>query len=837
MIPARYRASLAYLWRHPWQLGLAIIGVGTGVAVIVAVDLANSSARNAFLLSMDAVAGEATHQVIGGPQGIEESLYTDLRVRHNLRDIAPVVEGEVRIGERGLTLLGVDLFAERELRDYTGALATVDDGAETNLLAFLTQPGAVALSGRTAESLELVQGESFELLVRGVPHAATLVATFEDDGRLDDLVVADIATAQEWLGTAGRLTRIDVRIAYGDDAALAELRALLPAGVRVLEAAGRSRATAEMAAGFMTNLTAMSLLALLVGLFLILNSASFLLLQRRELIGTLRVLGVTRRELLGMLLLEAAAIGFIAAVLGIALGVLLGEQLLALAARSINELYFRVSVTDVQVGPAAIVKGLLAGIGAALLGAAIPAWEATGYRPRLAMARSVLEERTRRVLPFVTLTGLGIIALALVVLAVSGRDLVAGLAAALMLILGFSLCAPWFVKVAAARLAPLAGRTGGIAARMAVAGTGAGLSRTGIAVVALAIAVSTTIGVSVMVDNFRASVRAWLEQSLQADLYVRAERGVIDDALVADLLADDAVADVSTTRRVILEEADGRIQLIALHMASGSYAGVELLNADPRSVWPAWDAGDTVVVSEPYAYYHGVARGDVVELPTDHGSRPFTVAATYRTYDASSSSVLMSRRTYDRWFDDQAIDSVGVYLEADAPDDKVVTALDAMATGERSFVAASNRDIRDASLAVFDRTFVITDVLYWLTLGVAFIGILSAMLALELERAREIATLRALGMTPAQVGGMLTAQTGLLGLLAGIAAVPLGIVMAWVLIVVINRRAFGWQIDISISPGTVSASVAFAVAAAVLAGLYPAWRAMRMSPALAMREE
>jgi putative ABC transport system permease protein len=111
------------------------------------------------------------------------------------------------------------------------------------------------------------------------------------------------------------------------------------------------------------------------------------------------------------------------------------------------------------------------------------------------------------------------------------------------------------------------------------------------------------------------------------------------------------------------------------------------------------------------------------------------------------------------------------------------------------------------------------------------------MLALELERARETATLRALGMTPAQVGGMLTAQTGLLGLLAGIAAVPMGIVMAWVLIAVINRRAFGWQIDIGVSPGTIAASVAFAVAAALLAGLYPAWRAARMSPALAMREE
>jgi putative ABC transport system permease protein len=149
----------------------------------------------------------------------------------------------------------------------------------------------------------------------------------------------------------------------------------------------------------------------------------------------------------------------------------------------------------------------------------------------------------------------------------------------------------------------------------------------------------------------------------------------------------------------------------------------------------------------------------------------------------------------------------------------------------------SNAGLRDESLRIFDRTFVITDVLYWLTLGVAFIGILSAMLALQLERAREFATLRALGMTPRQVGSMITAQTGVIGLLSGLAAIPLGIIMAYVLIKVINRRAFGWQIDMSVAPSILAVSVVFAIGAALLAGLYPAWRAGQSQPAVAMREE
>ena len=837
MIPVRFRASLGYLRRHPWQLALAVIGVAVGVAVIVAVDLANASARKAFLLSMDAVVGKATHQVLGGPEGIPEDVYTRLRTDQGMTAIAPVVAGEVRIGTRDLTLIGVDLFAERALRDYTGTLAETGGDAEPLFRAFLTEPGAVALAAPLATSLGLETGSAFELTVDGMPRTGRLVGVLPDAGqRLGGLVIADIATAQEWLGRSGRLSRIDVRIDPDEDGALARLEAALPPGLRVLGAAGRTQATLDMSAGFMTNLSAMSLLALLVGLFLVMNSTSFSVLQRRPLIGTLRALGVTRRELVGLLLAEAAVIGLVAAAVGIALGVALGERLLDLVARSINDLYFRVTVTNVSVEPAAVLKGLVAGVGAALVGAAIPAWEATGYRPRLALARSVLEERARRALPFVTLAGLAIIGAAVVVLGVSGRNLVAGLAAVFMLISGFSLCAPLFVRVASTALAPLARRLGGSVARMAVAGVGASLSRSGIAVVALAIAVSATIGVSVMVGSFRAAVVAWLDQSLQADLYARAEQGRIDDALVAEVASQDGVAAVSTSRRVVLEETDGRTWLVALAMAPGSYAGIELMDAEPEAVWPAWESRNAVVVSEPYAWHRGVAPGDVLQLPTGRGPREFAVLATYRSYDANASSVLVSRRTFDRWFDDDGIDSIGVYVEDGTRPEDVAAAL-RRGGGSTLLEVESNAGLRAAGLDVFDRTFVITDVLYWLALGVAFVGVLSAMLALQLERAREIATLRALGMTPAQVGGMLAAQTGLLGFLSGLAALPLGIVMAWVLIVVINRRAFGWRIDMLVDPGILASSVLLAVVAALLAGVYPAWRAGRASPALAMREE
>lgn len=840
MVPATFRASFGYLLRHPWQLGLAVLGIGVGVAVIVAVDLANSSARKAFLLSMEAVTGKATHQVIGGPRGVAEDVYARLRVEHGIRAIAPVVEGTVSLNGADLTLLGVDLFAEREIRDLdlqTQAQTGDMDSADASLFrSFLTEPGTVATARQTAKELGLEHGSPFNVQAGGGKRRARLIAVFDGNDGRERLLITDIATAQEWLGMTGRLSRIDVRI-EGNGRGLDALEAALPEGTQVLSAAGRSRSTADMSQAFMTNLMAMSLLALLVGVFLIFNSVAFSVLQRRGLIGVLRALGLTRRQLTAMLLVEAGIVGLVAAVLGVGLGVVLGDALLDLVSRTINDLYFRVTVTSVEVETASIAKGLGAGILAALLAAAVPAWEATSYQPRLALTRSALENRARGALPIVTIAGLVLIIAAILLIALSATSLGAGLAAVFLLILGFALLIPAFVRGATRLMAPLGNRIGGVPGRMAIAGISAGLSRTAVAIVALTVAVSATVGVSVMVDSFRDSVGAWLRTTLRADLYAGVPRGPMDPDLIEAVRAVDGVEALSTLRRAWLEDENGRTQLRVIDMAPRSYAGTEVLDADPDEVWPRWESEDVVLVSEPYAFQRRVGQGDTLSLSTDAGKREFEIAAVFQSYDVNASALLMSRATYSRHFDDETIDSIGIYLAEGVSVEAASNALGKLVVGGQALRITSNADLRRRSLEIFDRTFVITDVLYWLALGVAFIGILSAMLALQLERAREFATLRALGMTARQLGSLIVTQTGAIGLLSGLASIPLGLVMALVLIKVINRRAFGWKIDMSVAPEILLTAVIFAIGASMLAGLYPAWRAGRSQPALAMREE
>jgi len=623
-MPALYRASFGYLLRHPWQLALALLGICVGVAVMVAVDLANESSRQAFRLSMDTINGEATHQIVQGPAGVDETLYVRLRLKEGIRSIAPVVEGYVDIGNITMKVLGIDPFAEREFRNYSmsDSVVSVND----TYRRVLTVSGAVLMSEQTARSLNLSPGDRFDVSAGGRAYRAELVAIVGgSDGRgLDNLIIADISTAQIWLAMLGRLTRIDVKIPQDDATVITDkIRNALPIDGQLLNATGRTRSVIAMSAAFMTNLTAMSLLALLVGVFLIYNSVSFAVLQRRRLIGVLRALGLTRRQIFTLILTEGLVLGTIGAALGVLIGMWLGQQLLVLVSRSINDLYFVVNVTDVSLSPLSAAKGLIAGLGATVISAIVPAMEAASYQPRLALSRSVLEHKTRKLMPAIAVGGIGMVVLAVILIQVSGTSLVAGLTALFLMILGLALCIPITVRACASLIAPMANKVGGTTARLAISSVGASLSRTSVAIVALAVAVSATVGVSIMVDSFRGSVSDWLGNTLRSDIYISVARGTLDTDLVDELVRVPGVAHHSSSRRVWLESETGRTRIIALKMAPGSYAGVDLLDAEPQDVWNSFDEEGAVIVSEPYAYRHDVRRGDTLTLNTMHGDKVF----------------------------------------------------------------------------------------------------------------------------------------------------------------------------------------------------------------------
>lgn len=879
------RTSLRYLLRHPWQIGLCVLGVALGVAVVVAIDLANASARQAFRLSTESVTGRATHQLVGGPSGLDEGLYRRLRLELGLRQAAPIVEGYVQspaLPGRTLQLLGVDPLAEAPFRSYLAAAQAqaADTRGTLDLTTLLVEPATALLAEETARAAGVAPGERLALRIGAQIVEVRLVGLLQptDDlsrRALAGLVITDIATAQELLGMLGRLSRIDL-ILDESPATAARIASVLPPGAELAPAAARSNAMEQMTRAFELNLTALSLLALIVGVFLIYNTITFSVVQRRGLIGTLRCLGVTRGQVGAMVLAEATLVSLVGSLLGLALGVLFGRGLVQLVTRTINDLYFVVTVRELSVDPAVLLKGLLLGVAATLLAAAVPAVEATLTPPRTVLRRSSYEDRARGLVPRLALTGLAVIGLGVALLLVpigggvaghgSGAPVGGARVAApdgepgtVPLILGFG--ALFGIVIGAALLTPLAtvllmrvarpalGAAFGLLGRMAARDVVAALSRTAVAVAALMVAVSVSIGVGLMVGSFRQTVIAWLEQSLVADIYISAPSiaanrvdTTIDPDLAGRLTSVEGVAAVSRFRNVQVDTPVGPVSLVAVD-APGERGrdALRFREGGGAATWAAWDAG-AVLISEPLAYRTGLGPGDTLALRTDRGRRDFMIAGVYDDYTSDRGVIRIRYDAYRANWDDQAISSLALYAAPGEDVEQLVARVQA-AIGANAdatspgLIVGSNRALRAGTLAIFDRTFAITAVLQLLATVVAFIGILSALMALQLERARELAMLRANGLTPGQLWGVVLAQTSLMGLTAGLLAAPLGLVLAVVLVSVINRRSFGWTLDLSLDPALFSQALLVALVAAVLAGIYPALKMSRTNPALALREE
>ena len=846
------RASARHLARHPWQAALSVLGIALGVAVVVSIDLASESARRAFALAAKGVTGRATHQIVGGSGGFDERLVPRLTRELGVHPVAPVVEGWVGLKAapgRTLQLLGVDPFSEAPFRPY---LARGSGRGGRALAALVTEPGTVVLSRETAGDLGVRAGDTVVLRVSGRERPVRVLALIEPENArsaqaLRNLVVADLTTAQEVLDHAGRLSRVDLALPGGSegDAILARLRATLPPGVEIVAAPARSEFVGELTRAFDVNLTALSLLALMVGLFLAYNTMTFSVVQRRATIGMLRALGVTRAEIVGVVLAEALLLALVATVLGLGAGIALAGGLVRLVTRTINDLYFVVVVRDLAVSATALAKGAALGIGATLVAALLPAAEASTAPPGAAVQRVALEARARRAAPRLALAGLLVLLTGASVLAIAGRSLAWSYAGLFTMILSAALLMPLAMIGAARAAGPPLGGLLGLTGRMAARGVVARLSRTGVAVAALMVAVSATVGVGVMIRSFRATVERWLETSLAADVYVsaptlRSGRGgesTLSPGVVERLRETPGVVSLGTYRGARVLSEFGPTQLVALGIGPGSYGQFRFLSGEPGAVWPAFQERGAVIVSESYAYRHGLAVGRSLRLRTDRGERVFPVAGVFVDYGSDQGVVMVSRRTYDAYWDDRGVSSLGFVVAPGADVSVMIEILRARAGAEQDLLIRSNRALREASLEIFDRTFAITAVLRILATAIAVIGVLSALMALQLERSRELGVLRAQGLTPREVWRLTLAETGLLGAIAGALAVPVGIGLALVLIRVINRRAFGWSIEAVIPMNVLLQAVGLAVAAALAAGVYPAWRMSRTPPAPALREE
>ncbi len=439
---------------------------------------------------------------------------------------------------------------------------------------------------------------------------------------------------------------------------------------------------------------------------------------------------------------------------------LLGQGALHLVARTINDLFFVVNVTGVQVPVESLLKGAAAGLAASILTAAPPALEAAAVPPRAALYRSGLEDKARQAVQRVALGGLLLTLLGLGVLLIPTRSLVVSFSGTFAVIIGVAMLTPLGAVALLRAALPVTSRLAGLLGRMAPRDALQSLSRTAVPISALMVAVSVTIGVSLMVDSFRFTVETWLGQTLAGDVYISAPGGtaaraggIISPALTAELARRPQVADVATLRSVTVELPDGPVNLSAVDRPIDDARLYRWAQGSPEDVWQAMQAG-AVIVSEPFASRLGwKGPGDRLTLYTALGPQEFPVAGIFADYASTQGTVRLDLETYRRLWQDPELTAIALYLAPGVDVEAFTRQLEAQVGGRQLFIRA-NQGLRDDALAVFDRTFAITGVMQLLATVVAFIGVLSALLAVQLDKQRQLGVLRAVGMTARQVWGL-----------------------------------------------------------------------------------
>ncbi len=726
------------LWRLAWQrlkarplqYFLCILGIALGVAMMVSIDLANGSAQRAFALSTDAITGRTTDRIVAiSPTGVDELVYTHLRQSMNRVPAAPVVEGYVladELGAQPMRLVGVDLFSESPFRSYFGDV----ESHGTGFSGFLTNPNAIVLSQDVATQYGLSLGDTIHLNISGQHARAQLVGVLETSDTLNrralsNLLFADIATAQELLGQVGTLSHIDLIVEKPEDRAA--IAAMLPLGVKLETAEAQKNAVQQMTAAFELNLAALSLLALVVGMFLIYNTVTFSVIQRRPIFGILRCLGVTQGQLFTLILGEAAIFSVVGSVLGVGLGVVLGRSIVGLITQTINDFYFVVTVQQVTLAQSTLVKGLVVGVASALLASALPALEAMNTTPAMTLQRSTLEGKVQQLLPKLVLSWLGLTAVGVALL----RWQTGGLGAALL--------TPPLIAVAMRVFAPLGFSVLGVLGRLAPRDIMRSLSRTSVAIAALMVAVSVIVGVSIMVGSFRGTVVQWLEQTLQADIYVSPPQitanrvlGKLEPTIVDALKTWDGIRQVVTYNDADVQVVDFKRQA-KLISADGDvsqgkrpYAWIRQDLSDP---WDALDAGLGVIISEALILrenLHSIPEAITLESPA--GNQRFPVLAVFYDYSSDQGTIILDDDLYKALWHDPNIASMGLFVAPDTSVEETVANIRRSVQGRQDLLVQSNRSLRQGSLEIFDRTFAITNALRLLAVVVAFIGVFSTLM-------------------------------------------------------------------------------------------------------------
>jgi putative ABC transport system permease protein len=815
---------------------LSLLSIALGVAVVIAIELAGDAATGSFESSLTTLVGKVDYEITANG-GVDERAIEKLAALPVNARFAPVIEQPVvAVGAGSATLYGIDTIAAAE---------SDADGQRQNFNVGNLESSAV-VSSDLAARFQWKKGDTISLSGPDTTSKFTIREVVPEQNT--GWIGVDIASAQHLLDRYGLIDRIEVFVGAGERGTNVEraIRSVIPATWDLTTPGARSEENRRMLAAFRWNLRILSYISLLVGAFLIYNTVAVSVVRRRTEIGILRALGTSSRGVLLIFLGEAALLGVAGSALGIVLGRLLAGALVGMISDTVNALFTTSAPGAVALSFSSAAAAFLIGIGVAVFSALIPAREGARVAPAEAMRREAREREPRINVrrDLIVAASCAAVAAALCQFGPIGGRPFLGYTATLFAVAATAMISPAFVMALIWSLRGVLKRIAGAAGLIAGRSLTASLARTSIVVTALATAIAMMVSVGIMVGSFRETMQVWLDSQLRADIYLRGAgpemAGIyppVDSRVPGLIRAAPGVEDVD-----IFHAFTFHFEGSSPTFGAGSADVIRrkrtlrFLSGDADRILASLVGRNRAIVSEPFANKHQVRVGQTLRIPLGSRTVDLTVAGVYYEYSNDRGFVIVDRATLLRYLPQQPVTNVAVYV---APGFDAAKVRRDIENRLRAFpvVIAPNALLRRGALEIFDRTFTVTYALEAVAVAVAVLGAANSLLALVLDRRREIGLIRYLGAARHQVREMILTEAGLLGLMAGLLGLALGTALSLVLIYVVNKQSFGWTIQFHPPITLLAAALSLVWVVTVLAGVFPARFAARLEPADVVHEE
>lgn len=851
-----FYVGLRHLKTKPVRTILTTLGVSLGIALFVAIQMINRSTLRSFQESIEAVAGKAGLIVTAGESGFPEQKLEVVKKHPSVKHAVPMVETRAYFAGAGksaetLVVMGVDLLKEQAVRTYK----TTDEQIIDDPLTFLNQPDSIIVSHAFAKAHGFKLDSQFELASARGKMKFTVRGLLSPSGPAKAyggaVAIMDIDGAQMTFGKESRLDRIDLVLREGAlvDQVAREIASSLGEGYRVQRPQGQSDDMERLVKSFQRMLSFFSTMALLVGVFLINNSVSIAVAERKREIGTLRAVGATRKSILSLFLCEAGFMGFLGSLLGIGIGQVLARLLVSIVTRSMSAQFMtKIDVPKLVLPSELFWGGLALGSGASLVAAAWPAFRATRIHPVEAMRRQELTSDESRS-SFTKLSPvLG--AILLVFLAVSSvlkwetkvhwvEFLNQGSS-----VFGSALLGPAIVTVLIVAFRFFSKFMGGAVLRLSQDNLLRNPQRTGNNVMSLMVGLLLVSMISVVNHSFKTTLLRWYDKVFVADLLVSSYGQLITfdvqplhESIRNDLNMIQSAYQEKGVRawglRFVHSTYEGQqIGIKAYDEPSlrSEFKGMDIRDRDPKEAGnELFHSQDpTVLVSENFELHFNKKRGDKIKLPTPSGLIEFRIAGQVIDFASQKGVLYMNRETYKKYWNDQLVSTYAMSAQEGVTPEDLRREIDQRLGQSKNITATLSGELRKQMEAAVDQGFAYTIAVEAAALLVALLGLLNTLLISVMERTRELGMLRAVGMSRSQLSRMIFQEAVIEGGLGAVVAVIFGAYVSYLWIKNSLAHVLGWIVGFYFPWKGILWTVVIGVGVAIIAGWYPARRAAKI---------